>query len=61
MKNALRDTHCLTEDRKKTIDSLQVKLSQVEQQNVELQSLLDTQKRKFMELDKIKSKVFKWS
>jgi hypothetical protein len=51
-KNALRDM----EDRKKTIDSLQMKLSQVEQENVELQLLLDTQKKKFLELDKIKSK-----
>jgi hypothetical protein len=51
-KNALRDM----EDRKKIIDSLQMKLSQVEQENVELQLLLDTQKKKFSELDKIKSK-----
>jgi DNA-binding transcriptional regulator GbsR (MarR family) len=48
-KNALRDM----EDRKKTIDSLQMKLSQVEQENVELQLLLDTQKKKFSELEKL--------
>ncbi|KAJ3624009.1 hypothetical protein MTP99_017667 [Tenebrio molitor] len=56
VKKELRDTHCLTEDRKRLLIVLQVKLSQVEQQNIELQSLLDTQKGKLMELDKIKSK-----
>ncbi|XP_044253284.1 early endosome antigen 1-like [Tribolium madens] len=56
VKNALRDTHCLTQDRKKTLETLQAKLSEVEQQKAELQVLLESQKKKFLELDKVKSK-----
>ncbi|EFA08996.1 probable DNA double-strand break repair Rad50 ATPase [Tribolium castaneum] len=56
VKNALRDTHCLTQDRKKTLETLQVKLSEAEREKAELQVILDSQKKKFVELDKIKSK-----
>lgn len=57
VKNALRDTHCLTEDRKKTIEKLERKLAEVEREKEELQVLLEAQKKKFIELDKIKNKV----
>ncbi|RZC35607.1 intracellular protein transport protein USO1-like [Asbolus verrucosus] len=56
VKNALRDTHCLTEDRKKTIDNLQIKLKNAEKQNAELKSQLDAQKKKITEMEKLKNK-----
>lgn len=57
VKNALRDTHFLTQDRKKTIENLEKKIDQLQQQNSELESLLEQQKQKFLEVDKVKTKV----
>lgn len=56
VKNALRDTHCLTEDRKKTMEYLQAKLGQAEQQNDDFKDIIDKQTKKIAELETAKEK-----
>ena len=57
VKHALIDTHCLTEDRKKTVDALNAKVARLEQENAELRGQLDSQEKEFVQVDQTKSKV----
>ncbi|XP_063916599.1 centrosomal protein of 112 kDa-like isoform X3 [Zophobas morio] len=56
VKHALIDTHCLTEDRKKTVDALNAKVARLEQENAELRGQLDSQEKEFVQVDQTKSK-----